>query len=274
MPQSPDDRLEGFIHHAVQYIAMIGQAYVPPKEDDSHTNMCWHREQQAFMGHRVEGPLPFRAALYPAKMSLHLLDDEDVSRFIIPLSQLSSLEVLNSLRERLTAIGYEGAKLQEITHYEIPAEPLASEGHFVLPAPGATQQWALIRTEAQKGLEAVVTAKGYQSMVQTWPHHFDAGIFEKIEIPGKEGGLGVGLGFAVKDAVANEAYFYVYLWQEKGSVDYAQLPPLAFGHWADGDWKGAYLGVSEVFTRGGAAWQHKIQTFLEEAHDQLIAAVS
>ncbi|MEL6841828.1 MAG: hypothetical protein AAFP02_01325, partial [Bacteroidota bacterium] len=255
MPQSIEDHLEGFIHHAIQFIAMIGQAYVPPMEDDSHTNMCWHIDQKAYMGHRVEGPLPFRAAFYPEEMSLHLLDDEDVSSVIIRLSQLSPSEVLDSLRKRLTAIGYEGEKLQEIKHYEIPAEPLASIGHFVLPSPGATQQWALYRSEAQKGIEAIASAKGYQSMVQTWPHHFDAGIFEKFEIPEQEGGLGIGLGFAVKDTVAKEPYFYVYLWQEKGSIDYAQLPPLTFGHWADGDWKGAYLGVSEVFTRGGAVWQ-------------------
>ncbi|MEL7530332.1 MAG: hypothetical protein AAFN10_03450 [Bacteroidota bacterium] len=271
--QSAYDRLEGFIHHAVQYIAMIGQAYTPPQADDSHTNMCWDIEKKAYTGHPVQGPKDFIPAFYPEDFSLALLDIKGQTLVSIKLSELSFEAGLSCLRQRLAAMGYEGDKLQRINHYEIPPEPLASTLKFELPVPELVAKWIYQRSEAQKAIEAIAQASNFKSSVQTWPHHFDAGIYELLEIPNADGGHGLGLGWAVKDSVANEAYFYVYLWQEKGAIDYANLAPLSVGHWADGDWKGAYLGASEAFPKGGENIQEPIRRFLTEAKQALLEAI-
>ncbi|MFK7922882.1 MAG: hypothetical protein AB8H47_13035 [Bacteroidia bacterium] len=270
----PNERLEGFIHHAAQYIAMLGQAYLPHKDDDSHSNMYWDVDRKALVGHRIEGPMNFRAAFFPSDFSLRLIDDDSLVRVTIKLSALSFEGGLASLRQRLGAMGYESQKLQPISHYEISAEPLASANQFEMPAQDLIEQWIYQRSEAQKAIEAVTQAAGYETSAQTWPHHFDAGIYQSLEIAGKEGGHGLGLGWGIKDSVANEPYFYAYIYQEKGQINYQNLAPLNIGHWSTGDWKGAYLGASEAFPAGTQDPQARIQAFLNEAKNALIAAVS
>lgn len=267
------DRLEGFIHHAIQYIAMIGQAYIPHRTDDSHTNMYWDVAHKAYIGHQVEGPMDFKAAFFPEDFGLCLLDNDGVARVRIKLSALSFEGGLASLRQRLSAMGYEANKLQKISHYEIPAEPLASKNQFELAKPEEIERWIFQRSEAQKAIEDVTQAAAYDCAVQTWPHHFDVGIYESLEIENAEGGYGLGLGWAIKDRVANEPYFYVYLYKEKGSIDYANLKALSFGHWSDGDWKGAYLGASEAFPEGRSSKQTQIQAFLTAAKAALLEAI-
>lgn len=269
-----NERLAGFIHHAAQYIAMIGQAYIPHKDDDSHSNMYWDVAQKALIGHKVEGSMIFRAAFFPNDFSLRLIDDDSLVRVTIKLSALSFEGGLASLRQRLGAMGFDSQKLQPISHYEIEAEPLASANQFEIASPDLIAQWIYQRSEAQKAIEAVTEAAGYKTSVQTWPHHFDAGIYESIEIAGKEGGHGLGLGWGIKDSVVNEPYFYAYVWQEKGQIDYQNLAALSAGHWSTGDWKGAYLGASEAFPEGAQNPQARIQAFLTEAKNSLIAALS
>ncbi|MEM6348438.1 MAG: hypothetical protein AAF927_31440 [Bacteroidota bacterium] len=272
MPR-PYDRLEGFIHHAIQYVAILGQAYTPQQADDSHTNMCWNVNQQAFTGHPIQGPTDFIPAFFPADFSLRLLTHDAQTLVSIKLSELTFAQGLSSLKQRLAAMGFEEEKLQPISHYEIPLGPMGEMGKFEQPDPALLKHWSYERSEAQKAIEAVSTAAKFKSSVQTWPHHFDAGIYEILDIPHAAGGHGLGLGWSVRDKVANEPYFYVYLWQEKGAIDYASLAPLSVGHWSDGDWKGAYLGASEAFPAGAEKPQEAIQTFLLEAKATLLSAI-
>ncbi len=267
------DRLEGFIHHAIQFIAMIGQTFIPHKEDDSHTNMCWDVDKKAYTGHPVQGPTDFIPAFFPEDFSLRLLSLDGQALVSIMLSELSCEAVLTILRQRLSAMGFEGDRLQPISHYDIAVGPLGENGTFERADPELLKRWLYERSEAQKAVEAVAIAAKFKSSVQTWPHHFDAGIYELLDIPHAEGGHGLGLGWAVKDKVANEPYFYVYLWQEKGEIDYASLAPLSVGHWSNGDWKGAYLGASEAFPAGVENPQAAIQKFLLEAKAALLSAI-
>ena len=56
-----------------------------------------------------------------------------------------------------------------------------------------------------------------------------------------------GFGLAMKDDLIDDPYFYLSGYLPAGELEMKNLPPLPFGHWESGAWKGAVLPIREFY---------------------------
>ena len=65
------------LHYAIQGIASVNNAYIPPQEDGSHTTLDWDSKSRLFVGGLVSGDggqPSFQVALNPQTLESQFLD--------------------------------------------------------------------------------------------------------------------------------------------------------------------------------------------------------
>ncbi|MEW5918081.1 MAG: hypothetical protein AB1762_16890, partial [Gemmatimonadota bacterium] len=130
MRRQADARLQ--LHHALQVIVSAPISFLPPRADDSHTNLEWLPDVEALGTNWLEGAERVRYALVPDALSLLALDDRGAVTADLPLDGRTTEDAAAWLRDALDAAGYDRAKFTTRKHYEIPTHPVATGAAYTL----------------------------------------------------------------------------------------------------------------------------------------------
>ena len=224
------------LHHLAQFLAAFGNSYLPKAGDDSQSNLEWSVNTKALLSRTVHG---IQMALHFQDLKLKIAKDNNTEALYVP--DLSHDDIDFWIRKTLAASGLDADAYHHLLGFNLETE----FNNFTTP--DAEDEKAisdLIRNRdlAHSGLEEI--QKHYESTteIRVWPHHFDTGMLIDMS---KEKNLskGIGLGYAVADAISKTPYFYTYAWSNKDVV-YENLPELTQGTWVIEDWKGAIMPVN------------------------------
>jgi len=227
-----DARLQ--FHHAVQLATAAGISYLPPKRDDSHTNLEWLSSDGRLASNRIPSSKPFRIAVRAADLELSVLDANDTVRASMALNQRTIGDAAGWLRTQLSEVGADPRLYTLKRHYEIPQHAVDDGAAFDTSDTGAFAQLAAWYDLAATILESMQDLSGHTSDVRCWPHHFDIAVLIDVE-PGKT----IGVGMEPGDVYYDEPYFYV-----NATPALASQPSVALrggGVWHSSEWIGAVL---------------------------------
>jgi hypothetical protein len=230
------------LHLLCQTIAKANRTYVPAKEDDSHTNLYFNAADSRTEGHWISN----------GKENLMLTLNLDLLQFEWLNEAKKCLQSVTTIDRTVETIEHEVAgKLVELNldpkgftdelHFEIPKYPF-SEMPFVAISQADMTEWKSYRRLANELCTKVLEDLLLESEIRIWPHHFDTGIYVKLQ-----NNIGLGFGLAMEDSMAGAPYFYLSGYPEQGSLDYNSLPELTHGRWEIGEyWQGAILPLSSL----------------------------
>lgn len=262
-------------HHAVQLIAIAGRYLARPREDDSHTAMEYSRTHNMLVGTKLEGDRTVRIALNILNLDLHILDIRLHSLVKYDLKGRKKEDGFGFLKKELMTFGLDTTLMKMETHFNIPDHPAGRGIPFAIPYPESANLHAELRAIAKTMLQSLVRVFKNTSEILVWPHHFDTGMIIYVN-PDKGGHMQgtIGIGFAIRDKMLDEPYFYVNHWAEH-SIDYPEkMPELESGRWNSGEWKGAILPAGEFINGKDEINSDIVEKFISSALEGSIDLVS
>ncbi|HKD04681.1 MAG TPA: hypothetical protein VKB79_02165 [Bryobacteraceae bacterium] len=228
-----DARLQ--CHHAAQFNTRLARAFVPAREDDSHTSLTWNPREQALVGE------PFRVAAGQLRLGLRVRE-LSLLMFREGLREPARLMLdgltLSDASKWIEGFGVDAEALSRPIHFELEDHPLLHGAKFLARSnEQAFLELSSAYAQAAALLEEFRTAHN-SSLVRCWPHHFDiATLYSKAD-----GSIGVGM--SPGDRSYAEPYYYVSPWPYP-PVD--GLPALGeHGTWHVEGWVGAVLRWEEL----------------------------
>jgi hypothetical protein len=257
-PRLTDARLQ--THHAAQLATAMGISFLPPKSDDSHTNLGWLPQLGALASHLVPAPKPFHLAVRVADLMLLFVDDRFCAVDAFELNGRTIASAAEWIRSGISAHGADAGRFTLDKHYTIPAHPVAAGGAFDATNVAAFDQVARWFAGANEILNEV-RQQNVGDAVRCWPHHFDIATLLTVA-----GGT-IGVGMEPGDSYYDEPYYYVNKHPQPSGPPGIMLA--GKGHWHDQEWIGAVLTGSNVNT---ADQQAQIQSFIKSALDAYQAA--
>lgn len=239
------------LHWLAQIIARVNRSFVPPKEDDSHTNLYYDPVGDRIMGRWVE--VSYENFILTLNLSNFCFEWLDKRRQVV--QSVSALkkdgrQIQKEIAQHLANQGVDTSRIFEPLHYEIPDYGFQGQGIIDIFRAGM-EQWKYFRKLANATCEAALGFLQTPGETRIWPHHFDTGIY----VPATTR-IGIGFGLAMEDKVAGQPYFYLAGYLNQGAIDYSELPRLSGGRWDVGkQWKGAILPLDELTSDYTAAEQ-------------------
>ncbi len=251
------------IHWLSQVIAKVNKAFVPEKEDDSHTSLYFDGLGKRLAGRWVDTPN---------------------GRILLSLNvQNRRFEWLNNRLRVMAAIDYINKELQVIEqdvsdfpsglglnadrifkplHFEIPDYHIQKLSEENVSQEGI-DAWCKIRDLANNACLAVLGYVQAESEIRIWPHHFDTGIYARIS-----GGLGIGFGLAAEDAMVGEPYFYLAGYGSDSPAKFENLPSPDGGKWiTDNSWNGFVIPLSRLYHKPAGEALQMIKVTVKQALD-------
>jgi hypothetical protein len=271
LPQQPKNKSRlnkaiGDLHHAAQFVAMAGNSFLPHEPDDSHTNMEWSNKHQALTGKWIQGNELFRIGLKTLDFSL-IIENQDEEIFTgISLAGYSVEIIENWLKIKLTELGIPAEKLNMERHYQIPDYGLDHGMPYGSLTKGILKEIANYRSNNDMVLKALGSGFEFASPVNTWPHHFDTGIYIPLEKnKNNEVIRSFSAGWAIADDYYEEPYYYITYWPSE-SIDKEKLPELeSEANWQIIDFFGLMLPVSKITAEKDAGKQFElVKKYIEE----------
>jgi hypothetical protein len=228
-------------HYAAQWLARAARAYVPPQDNDGHTNLGWDDKEGVFSTH----PLPdgARLTLRVADLTLVILNAAGKTPFL-NLDGRTDADARAWLGAELGPKGLDARKLDDPSPYEMPAHAIANGAKYSTgPITAALRDLSVWYANAHGVLGDVrhhLAARGLKApVVRCWPHHFD---LDSLVSLGSD--RTVGLGFSLGDEYYDEPYFYVTIYPEP---DATMLPKLhMIGHWHTHEFVAAIARASAI----------------------------
>ncbi len=248
------------LHLLAQFIAKTNRAFVPTKQDDSHTNMAFDSLSNRVVGRWIDSP----KGSIMLSLNLLTLDFEwlDASYNVLqttPSVCKTILEIQEELSKELQKLGLNSEAFLEKLHYEIPEYPFAKEVIQSIGLEGLND-WLYFRKLANDTCDIALKLVNKEDDIRIWPHHFDTGIYAIADNK-----VGIGFGLAMRDSMTNAPYFYISEYTSGKTIDYSDVPDLQFGRWEIGEnWKGAVLLLSDIDKENEANAKSSIFKFLEE----------
>ncbi|RMH19550.1 MAG: hypothetical protein D6701_04900, partial [Gemmatimonadetes bacterium] len=200
-----DARLE--LHHAVQLLAMFGQACVPARDDDSHRSMTWDGGRRAFRSE--PSPAGIRVWLRPADLTVSVGSREHEAAALSLVGRTLD-EAVAWLAEALADVG--GAERPALTwpEYDLPDHPVRHGAAFSGGSEGHLRDLEARYHEAAALLDDLAGAEPHATPVRCWPHHFDIATLLLLDPEfGAADGRSVGVGMSPGDQGYPEPYWYV-----------------------------------------------------------------
>jgi len=231
------NQAEATIHHAAQFLAMVGKNYIEQQPDDSNTNLAWNEVTQCIEGRRID--LHYLSFHLPS-FSLKWMDDEHESASL-SLHGQSKSAVYDWIKEQLENHGQDSSKLKYVDHYEIPPHPIDDGEPFSMPSEDLLTEWMHQRNNANQMMMLLNEAVGEESEIRIWPHHFDTGTYYAFGNT-----KAVGAGWAMADTLRNAPYLYIYPWEQDRTITFSDAPELTQGSWLDDGWTGAVLDLALI----------------------------
>lgn len=246
------------LHHAAQLATALGISYLPPRGDDSHTNLEWLPDLGALASNPVPvGRSAVRVGVRVADFTILILSDTSAVTDSYPLDGHSPEEAAAWTREGLRLAGLDPSRYTLKRHYEIPSHAVATGASF-RKSGDALEQLHRWLGNAAALFEELRATNPQASEVRCWPHHFDLATLITVA-PGKT----VGVGLEPGDGYYDEPYFYVNLHPSPGS-DPLPNTIAGGGRWHTHQWIGAVLPGSRL-SSDQAAQSEQATAFLESA---------
>jgi hypothetical protein len=236
-------------HKAVQLVTKAARANLAPIPDDSHSNLGWVADRQAFKSHALTTENGKHHICFGIQdFTLYLVDDgtETATR---QLSGDDERQAVDWLDKQLVARG-----LQPVGSIDLPyalpdgakdINTFALDGHH--EALSVLAAWYSV---ANTVISRIVQANRYlqpgPSAVRCWPHHFDLGTYVALEQGDAEEARGIGIGLSPGDESYDEPYVYVNPWPHLDPETLPVLPPP--GHWHTQGFVGAIATATEILT--------------------------
>lgn len=259
-----DARLQ--VHWAAQLLSAVGTTLLPPVPDDSHTNLEWLFESGRLAGRLTPDPPRCRAALRPADLALHVLDEQNVGIAEHRLHGLTFSQGMVWLEQEIAAFTQRSLpKPLRRRELELPDHPVAHGKAFSIADGAAFAELGRWYANADGVLRGLAERTRNASPVRCWPHHFDIATLVTLDSgTDREHPRTIGIGMSPGDASYAEPYWYVTPWP------YPQKPRLPAlngdGEWHQTGWFGALLSGSKLTAAGSAPTQaRRVDAFLRSA---------
>jgi len=232
------------IHQLSQILAKTGRSLVPPKDDDSHTNLYWDPLRQQLSGRWVSSPggllLP---VLNLAQTDFQWIDKQMKVAGRVSLIGKNYFEVEDLVLALSNDAGIEKKSLMAPLHFDIPDYSFKNSAINTIEKPQLLE-WSYYRTLANHILNDLGETVQREVEVRIWPHHFDTGIYFQWHDE-----FGIGCGLAMEDGMAGAPYFYISAYTGDEQFDYSDATALTYGKWIkEGKWKGGILPVDQLET--------------------------
>jgi Family of unknown function (DUF5996) len=235
-------------HHAVQWLARVARAYVPPQPDDGHTNLGWDDALDGFTTQRLKNGMHLSLKIADLTLVLHAGErtarDESFS-----LDGRTDAQAGQWLGEQLRERSLDTHALDAPSPYEMPAHAVTQGAAYgvadladalvELAAWFANAEFSLVRVQRQ-----MIQRKLAASDVRCWPHHFDLATLASFQARDADATGYIGAGFSPGDEYYDEPYFYVSVYPQPDS---ASLPRLAkLGHWHTHEFTAAIVPAHQI----------------------------
>ncbi len=241
------------IHRAAQYLAIAGINYLENKENDSHTNMGWDKERNAFITRNLNGNKLY-LGLNLNNFRLEFLRN-DLVLASKPIAGSRHREIMEWLNEVFRDLGFE-TPFRFNLHYDLPYDGDQSDFMYEDPDTDELRHESELRMKAYEILNHVKADFQDSSEIRTWPHHFDTG--GVIHLGGEHS---IGIGMSAPNMTCDEHHFYVSGWKGDESKEVQDFPKLKNGKWIEGEWNGGIIKASSS--------DEKIISFFKEAFEYL-----
>lgn len=257
------------IHRLSQLLAKINRTYLAKQSDDSHTNLYFDSVNKRILGRWLEsseGNCILGLNLNDLSFELH--DQSFISIWLVNSQGKSIMEVEGQLDSGLNDVGFTDGSWKDQMHYEIPDYGLNKS-----PIESLTEDqisvWSQYRALANYACTDLLGNYQARSETRIWPHHFDTGIYFEL---GPD--LGIGFGLAMKDMLAEDAYFYLSAYAEEVDFDYSRFRSDSDWEWKWGDWEGAMLKLTYLEGLNQKQALKKINSFSSLALEQVCATLA
>lgn len=242
------------LHYAAQLPGAVGNSWLTPEEDDTHTTLAWDAELGAFMT-RTLG-LEARVGLRFARPAwLVALPDGTTTE--LPVHGTSPAEAAAWVTDALSPLlGRDPAPLEARDYGLAPRDPALPFSIDDLDAAAALGEWF---AHANATLHDIRPEGA--SIVRMWPHHFDIAVLDVLDADEDlEEARSVNIGLSPGDGGIAVPYWYVVPWPRPESE--VSLPALPSGRWETEGWTGAVLDA-HAMQRG--AGEGEVRAFLSAA---------
>ncbi len=252
------------LHRALQLVPAVGDAYVRPAQDYSHSSAQWSTEHRVLIGNPTDTDPVLRVGLAPAQLALVVHDDRGTELMRYMLDGSSIEETYAWLQSVIAQRLRSDPKPLVRSELELPPGPGAGESRFVLDDPPAFEELARWYGNADLLLGGLRKSTPEASPVRCWPHHFDiAFLLPMGEVSSDEGARSIGVGMTPGDDSYAVPYWYVTPWPYPKSPDLPELP--AGGEWHTQDWVGAILTADRLTKSSAREQQRQVEDFVGAA---------
>lgn len=239
------------LHHASQYIAMAGKAYLPAREDDSHTTLSWDGTTQTQWGQWIGQGKKWRLGLSVPDFALVFdIEDGPTNTFSLHLEERTNVE--SWLRFQLFEVDVDPMAWQWDLHYDIPDYPYDQGVPYRMPGNNILRSYA-----AQRELTNVVLTKIGLSPIRIWPHHFDTGALITKD------NFTIGLGWAIPDSLSDTPYWYATRYPAPSNWAKLDIP----GQWWEESLQGRALKVSDIWDLAEVEQFKTLYSFFQQTID-------
>ncbi len=229
------------LHHLSQVIAKANRTFVPPKNDDSHTNLFFDSLANRLTGRWIH------TEKRDILLSLNLENQafEFIDHSLNILESVSSIskkrrEVETEIESLLPKLGLNPKGFISDLHFEISNYDFADKPILALDAKNI-ETWKKYRSLANEACYLLLGHAHAHEEVRIWPHHFDTGIYFKAHK-----NMGVGFGLAMEDTMVGAPYFYLSAYPEGIEIEYKNMPAGKWNWELTDHWKGSVLSLNAL----------------------------
>jgi hypothetical protein len=223
------------LHIAAQYLAAAGISFIEKKADDSHTNLGWNRDKERMETHVFNAD--FKLGLNVNFPKLEWIKNEEVINYI-ELNGKSHKEISSWITEQAKQNNI-SKKYAYQFHYDLPYDEITDDYKFSLNT-NELKNISSEFTKAQVAFEQFLAQNKLDFPIRIWPHHFDLGIYTKLDNETYMGG-----GLAIPDSLVDDFYFYASGYKNGNPIETKSFSKMEFGAWRS-DWNGATLAASHL----------------------------
>ncbi|MDT0539412.1 hypothetical protein [Croceitalea sp. P059] len=242
-------------HLASQYLAMAGKSFLEAKDDDSHTNLGFFKEDNTIRTWSLDNSGTYLAFSFD---SFALQWGTDEAKVSFALKGKSHADIISWISKMAVASKIDKPYNYDL-HYDLPFNQ--NDNYvFELSDKEILNNLLQLRILAQDVLKIFLNKQKLESDIRIWPHHLDTGAFFVLK---DDSGKSIGMGMAIPDSLIDDHYFYISGYKGHNSLNPDNFSKLTHGEWKNNGFKGAILPSSNTT-------QKQALQFLDEAFHQYL----
>ena len=212
-------------HHAAQFLSLAGKQLIPQRDDDSHTSMQYHPENQRLMGEEIAPGV--RLSLLLSDFSLGVVKNGILSASSVSLLGINQSNAFIKASHMLNLEGIKTIIFNSKLHYDMPDHELLHGSLFKENEAQFIQEHIKYRHNARLVLQKIGEHHPHADIIRVWPHHFDTGTILPLHSNSRgEITRSVGMGWAIPDSMVNEPYYYLSAWSVNALKFPEKMPKL------------------------------------------------